>query len=189
MVGFRRSQGKYAIHLSAAEVRLLADVVDQVRDLLAIRRAQTPDDPLQAITGMHGSPETTPEDPALARLLPDFVRPTPGLAAEAAAELASGLRVLHEPELIRSKDHAAVLLLNSLPVGGGTVRLSPEVADAWLTALNDVRLALGVRLRIDDDDTLPDLTHPDLGDSGEMLFSVYRWLSALQDSLVSTMLD
>lgn len=176
MGGFRRRRGKLVVTLDPAEVQVLADVVDQVRQLLAQRRAEAPSDPLDAITGIQTAPATTPTDPALARLLPDFHREDD--------ELSGGFRVLYEPELITAKDRAAVVLLDSLPHGGGTVRLSEETAEAWLTSINDVRLALGVRLDITDDETEPDLERPELRGTGATMFNIYRWLSALQDSLV-----
>jgi len=167
--------------LEQPEVQLLADVVDQVRQLLASRRADTPQDPLAGLTGIPDGPSTAPEDPALARLLPDFSRDD--------TELSAGMRMLHEPDLIAAKDAAAVALLDSLPLGGGTLRLSPETAAQWLSALNDVRLALGVRLGIVEDEVAPELDRPELQGSGQMMFDVYRWLSAVQDSLVTAMLD
>jgi Domain of unknown function (DUF2017) len=179
--GFHRRRGRFVITLEAGEVELLADVVDQVRQLLAARRAEAPDDPLSELTGIATAPSEAPRDPALARLLPDFHRED--------AELSAAMRVLHEPALLTSKDHAAVTLLDSLPLGGGTVKLSPDDADEWLSALNDVRLALGVRLRMEEDDVLPDLDRPELNGGGQMMFNVYRWLSAIQDSLVEAMLD
>lgn len=176
MPGFRRRRGKLVVTLESAEVQVLADVVDQVRQLLAQRRSEAPSDPLDAITGIQTAPSTAPTDPALGRLLPAFHREDD--------ELAAGLRVLYEPELITAKDRAAVALLDSLPHGGGTVRLSEETAEAWLTSLNDVRLALGVRLDITDDEAEPDLDRSDLHGTGAAMYNVYRWLSALQDSLV-----
>ncbi len=180
MAWFRRRRGRLVATLEPGEVQVLADVVDQLRQLLAQRREEAPTDPLDAITGIQTAPSTTPTDPALARLLPDFHREDD--------ELASGLRVLYEPGLITAKDRAAVELLDSLPHGGGTVRLTEETAQAWLTALNDVRLALGVRLGITDDDTEPDLDRPELRGAGSTMFNVYRWLSALQDSLVMALM-
>jgi hypothetical protein len=174
--GFHRRRGKLVVTLDPAEVQVLADVVDQVRQLLALRRSAAPADPLEAITGIRTAPSSPPEDPALGRLLPDFHRDD--------ADLAGGLRVLYEPELISAKDRAAVVLLDSLPLGGGTVRLSEEAAEAWLTSLNDVRLALGVRLDITDDDAEPTLDRAELHGAGPAMYNVYRWLSALQDSLV-----
>ena len=177
---FHRRFGKYTGWLEPAEASLIADLVDQVRQLLAGRRTETPVDPLAALTGMTLGPSTPPTDPAVARLLPDF-------HAED-AELSSGLRVLHEPDLIAAKDAAAVTLLDSLPRGGGPVRLDDDAAAAWMAALNDVRLALGVRLEISEDDTPP--PGVDVADSPQAaMYATYRWLSAVQDSLVSAMLD
>jgi hypothetical protein len=178
--GFRRRRGKLVVTLDPAEVQVLADVVDQVRQLLAQRRSEAPADPLDVITGIQTAPSTPPTDPALGRLLPDFSRDDD--------ELAGGLRVLYEPELITTKDRAAVALLDSLPLGGGTVRLTEDVAELWLTALNDVRLALGVRLGLEDDDAEPDLERPELQGAGPAMYNVYRWLSAIQDSLVTALM-
>ena len=177
---FHRRFGKYTGWLEPAEASLIADLVDQVRQLLAGRRTETPVDPLAALTGMTLGPSTPPTDPAVARLLPDF-------HAED-AELSSGLRVLHEPELIAAKDAAAVALLDSLPRGGGQVRLDEEAASNWVAALNDVRLALGVRLEITDDDALPPgVDDPDSAEAA--MYATYRWLSAVQDSLVTALMD
>ena len=184
MVPFHRRFGRYSATFEAAEARLIADLVGQVRHLLADRRTSSPDDPLAELTGMTVGPAAPPDDPAVARLLPDFSADD--------RDLAAGLRVLHEPEVIAAKDAAAVRLLDTLPRGGGVVRLDQDAADAWLTALNDVRLALGVRLEITEDDMEP----PELGadadpadDPVAAMFATYRWLSAVQDSLVTAMLD
>ena len=66
-------------------------------------------------------------------------------------DLAAGLRSLHEPALIEAKDSAASVVLDTLPESGGKVELTPDQADAWLTALNDVRLALGTALDVSED--------------------------------------
>ncbi len=42
-------------------------------------------------------------------------------------------------------------MLDTLPAAGGRVRLSEADAQAWLRALNDVRLSLGVVLGVTDD--------------------------------------
>ena len=181
MQGFRRRRGWIVANFEALEAGLIADLVDQVRTMLSNRRAEAPDDPLTDLTGIQTAPSTAPEDPAIARLLPDFHRED--------SELAAGLRVLHEPDLIAVKDEAAVALLDSLPLGGGTVRLTEEVANQWLSALNDVRLALGVRLGIKDDDGQPDLDRPEMEDVGPPMFQAYGWLSAIQDSLVNALMD
>ncbi|MGS0685224.1 DUF2017 domain-containing protein [Nakamurella sp. GG22] len=177
---FHRRFGRYVGWLEPAEASLIADLVDQVRQLLAARRTETPADPLAELTGMTVGPTTPPLDPAVARLLPDFHADD--------AELSAGLRVLHEPDLIAAKDAAAVALLDSLPRGGGQVRLDEDTAGSWIAALNDVRLALGVRLEITDDDALPPgVDDPESAEAA--MFATYRWLSAVQDSLVTALLD
>jgi len=177
---FHRRFGRYAGWLEPAEASLIADLIDQLRQLLAARRTETPADPLAELTGMTLGPSTPPTDPAVARLLPDFHADD--------AELSAGLRVLHEPELIAAKDAAAVALLDSLPRSGGQVRLTDEQAGCWIAALNDVRLALGVRLEITEDDAVPPGVE-DPESAAAAMFHTYRWLSAVQDSLVTALLD
>lgn len=158
---------------------MLSDVVDQVRGLFAHRRSMTPADPLVAMTGLITGPPEAPEDPVLARLLPDFHHDD--------AALSSGLRVLREPGILADKDAAAVAVLDSLPPGGGTVQLDAEQAQAWIAALNDVRLSLGVRLGIDQDDRPPAAVTADPEGPAAAAYQLYGWLSAVQDSLVSVM--
>ena len=63
---------------------------------------------------------------------------------------------------------------------GGRVELTGEQADAWLAALNDVRLALGTALDVSEDmpEVVPD-EDPRAGHIG-----VYHWLTFVQDALV-----
>ncbi|MET3804192.1 hypothetical protein ABIB25_001178 [Nakamurella sp. UYEF19] len=176
---FSRRFGRYTAVFEQTEATLISDLVDQVRQMLAGRRAESSADPLARMTGMMIAPGTPPADPALARLLPDFHATD--------AEMAAGIRMLREPDLIALKDASAVKLLDSLPRGGGTVHLDVDGAQAWISTLNDVRLALGVRLDIQDDEFEPS---PDADPEGmEMaIFATYRWLSAVQDSLVTALL-
>jgi hypothetical protein len=176
---FTRRFGRYTAVFEPAEATLISDLVDQVRQMLAGRRAEASTDPLAQVTGMVMAPASAPADPALARLLPDF--------HASDAEFAAGMRMLHEPDLIALKDASAVKLLDSLPRGGGTVHLDAQDAQAWVATLNDVRLALGIRLEITDDDYEPPA---DADPEGmEMaIFATYRWLSAVQDSLVTALM-
>ncbi len=177
---FHKRFGRFTAVFEPDEATLIADLVDQVRQMLAGRRAEASTDPLAQLTGMVMAPATPPSDPAVARLLPDF--------HASDHELASGIRMLREPDLIAMKDASAVRMLDSLPRGGGTVHLDAAAAQAWSSTLNDVRLALGVRLNITDDNYEPPAnTDPD---GMEMaIFATYRWLSAVQDSLVNALLD
>ena len=63
------------------------------------------------------------------------------------------------------------------------MKLSGEQAQSWLQALNDVRLALGVRLGVTEEfeQQWQDL---DPADPRTAAFEVYAWLGGVQESLV-----
>lgn len=121
---------------------------------------------------------SAPEDPALARLLPDGYRDDPAAAAE--------FRRYTEPDLRAGKLRRAETVLGSLtrvPNGGRLVLTAPE-AESWLTALNDLRLVLGTRLEVvEDGQELEQGSDPD--DPRNYLISVYYYLSYLQESLIA----
>ncbi len=142
--------------------------------------ADRPADPLDDLARLLGQagetgPATPPDDPVLARLLPD--------AYADDAEAAGDFRRFTEQELRNGKAAAARTVLATLPEDGGRVRLSGEEAQVWLRALNDVRLALGVRLSITEDfeARLQDL---DPADPRSAYMWVYDWLTFLQETLV-----
>jgi hypothetical protein len=64
---------------------------------------------------------------------------------------------------------------------GRDVVLDEDAADRWIRTLNDVRLALGVRLDITDEGDAEELAEQ-VPVSQE--FGVYNWLTGLQDTLV-----
>jgi hypothetical protein len=132
---------------------------------------------LAEMVGLSDSTEL-PDDPILARLLPDGYRDDPDSAQDFRRFTESGLR--------SAKTTAAQTVLSTLPPGGGRVRLTGEEAENWLRALNDVRLALGVRLGVTDDfDGLsPDAA---VNDTHFAYVQVYQWLAYLQESLVKAL--
>jgi hypothetical protein len=136
-----------------------------------------PPDPLDDLARLLGQtgPATPPDDPVLARLLPD--------AYTGDDEAARDFRRFTEQELRNGKAAAARTVLGTLPEDGGRVRLSEEEAQVWLRALNDVRLALGVRLSIteDFDARAADL---DPADPRSAYMWIYDWLTFLQETLV-----
>jgi hypothetical protein len=123
-------------------------------------------------------PPTTPEDPVLARLLPDGYRDDPDAAGE--------FRKYTEPGLRSTKQQAALQMLDTLPDQGGRIQLTSEQAQAWLKALNDVRLALGVRLDVTEDFE-QQWTKLDREDPQWAAYEVYAWLGAVQESLVQAL--
>jgi hypothetical protein len=136
-----------------------------------------PPDPLDDLARLLGQagPATPPDDPVLARLLPD--------AYQDDSEAAGDFRRFTEQELRNGKAAAARTVLATLPEDGGRVRLTEEEAQVWLRALNDVRLALGVRLSITEDfeARVQDL---DPADPRSAYMWVYDWLTFLQETLV-----
>ncbi len=81
---------------------------------------------------------------------------------------------------------AARTVLATLPERGGRIRLSAADAQAWLRALNDVRLALSVRLGVTDDfENQLGGIKPD--DPRYAHVWVYQWLAYLQESLVEAL--
>jgi hypothetical protein len=161
--------------LDAHEVALLRNMATSVQEMLDDRQSGAPSDPLEELTGIRTGNPQPPRDLSLRRLLPDFVKePRDGDAANGA------LRSLHEPQIIDAKIAAAQRLVDTLPVGGGRLELTEGDVEAWIAAVNDIRLALGTILGIGTDtpDRLPD-GHPMAAH-----LNVYQWLTVLQEYLV-----
>jgi hypothetical protein len=122
-------------------------------------------------------------DPVVERLFPDVYRDDPAAAAE--------LRRYTEDDLKTAKLEQAESMLAQLPSGGGEVRLDDEQAEAWLRALTDARLALGLRLDITDDtDIVAELDEAVLRDPTSPRVSqltVYEFLTILQESLLAAL--
>jgi len=119
-------------------------------------------------------------DPVVERLFPDVYPDDPADSTE--------LRRYTEDDLKAAKLDQAGSVLATLPARGGEVRLDDEQAEAWLRALNDARLALGLRLDIRDDTDvvveLDDAVMRDPTSARVEALSVYEYLTYVQLSLV-----
>ncbi|GAA1824105.1 DUF2017 family protein [Nesterenkonia flava] len=128
-----------------------------------------------------------PEDPVLARLLPDAWSPDHASDRGEAGQF----RRLSEASLRESKIsdlRTARMLLESSPV-----RLREEQAPIFGRALNDLRLTLSVRLGIEDEDDAEQI-HQMAVDGGAkttetFMAEIYTFLTWLQETLFSAMLD
>lgn len=158
---------------------MLRGLVGQVRGMLTARTEQVQPDELSELTGIRSGPSTAPDDPILRRLLPDFHRLDVD-GADDDVDSAAALRSLHEPDLVELKTGVAAVILDTCPEDGGRVSLDTEQAQAWLCALNDVRLALGTALDVTED--MPEVLPQD--DSRAPHLEVYHWLTWVQESLV-----
>lgn len=161
---------------------MLDSLVRSMLDMLDERESSTPADELEQITGMKAGNPRRPQDATMRRLLPDFYRSERSHpAGSAAAEsLNAALRSLHEPDIIEAKRQAGERMLRTVPAGGGRFELTLEDANAWVAAVNDIRLALGTMLGVGPSgpEHLPD-DHPMAGH-----FDVYQWLTVMQEYLV-----
>lgn len=181
--------GGVSVRLSAGEAQLLRTLVVPVMDLLTDDRDRretsgtgiSPDeaavfDELERL--FDDSAPQVPDDPVLARLLPDAYRDDPKAAGE--------FRKYTESSLREAKKYFAQTLLDTLPARGGRVELSGDQARDWMRALNDVRLSFGVRLEVTEDfeEQLATLGPED---PKYAAYEVYGWLGAVQESLVQAL--
>jgi Domain of unknown function (DUF2017) len=182
MEPFRSTRGGGArAYLAPTEASLLRSLVGQVITLVAPDGPppNPPDDLLDwdiQITG-EDQPQT-PDDPVLARLLPDGYRDDPDAAGE--------FRRFTESSLRGAKQQAAQEMLDTLPEAGGKIQLTHDQAHAWLKALNDVRLALGVRLNVTEEFE-QQWGRLRADDPQWAAYEVYAWLGAVQESLVQAL--
>lgn len=167
--------------LASHEAALLKNLAGAMIGLFDERESSSPPDELEEITGIKTGNAAPPKDPTLRRLLPDFVKPDDGPSApEVSESLNAALRSLHEPEIIDAKRVAAQRLLDTVPESGGRFELTEDDAGAWVAAVNDIRLTLGVMLEVGPEgpERLP-ADHP-----LAVQFDVYQWLTVLQEYLV-----
>src|ERR1700691_745139 len=161
--------GGVSVSLSAGEAQLLRTLVLPVMDLLTDDRGRggdgdsrgdhargdnagggdsRDDDVLDQLERMFEdnaaapAPET-PEDPVLARLLPDAYRDDPKSSDE--------FRKYTESSLREAKKYFAQTMLDTLPATGGKVKLTGDQARDWMRALHDVRLTFRVRPEVSED--------------------------------------
>lgn len=169
---FRRTlTGRLVARMDDVERSVVAALVTQVLDLI---EPEADIDPLAELVGIDPG-AVRPDDPALLRLFPD--------AYAGDDEAAGQFRRFTERSLRTIKAANAHTVLDTLARSGDKVTLTQPEAQAWLLSLTDVRLALAVRLGIEDDDW----DHPDDDDPSAAQFHVYDWLTHLQESLVLAM--
>jgi hypothetical protein len=167
----RPTHAGVSIELTDDESALLRVLLLQMTQLLEPDEA-APEDPLAVLVGMDAE-ASRPDDPALLRLLPDAY----GNDDDSSDEF----RRFTERELRSGKLVHARAVLDALPPGGGTVLLSRDDVDHWVLAVNDIRLVLGARLAITDDDwELP----PDADEAEAATLAVFEFLGHLLGWLI-----
>jgi hypothetical protein len=170
--GFAASGAKIGLGLRRMEREVLADLLEQFVGLIEPEPRPEGQDPLARIVGIAQDAER-PEDPALLRLLPDAYRDNEPAAQDFRRFTEHSLR---EQKAARARTALATLAEAD---GKGQVIMNREEGEAWLLALNDVRLTMGTRLGI---------TQEDEDDDERDRPVVYDWLTWLQSTLVDALM-
>ena len=174
---FRRTrQGSVEVRLDPDESDLLASVLGEVLELLDDGQPEVPSDPLAAALGI-GVATEAPTDAALARLLPDAYPEDPQAAGEFRRYTELGLRERKRAAL------RTVLAGLAAHAAGERVLLDQPALLAWLSAINDARLALGARLDVQED-WVEQAAQLEEGDPALYSFAVYEYLSERQELLL-----
>ncbi len=202
--------GDLSITFTSQEAHVLINLTEQLLELLADGDGQSHQvDPLLHLVGISNS-EAPPEDPVLRRLLPN---------AYEDEQAAGEFRRYTEHGLREKKKAHALLIYEALlpqdedwngdtPLDKGSIQITISMADslAWLGGLNDLRLALAVRLGFGSEKSKPqaedlananqqnaDMANTDLHKKYELMvesdpmkavYAVYSWIGWLQQSLL-----
>ncbi|MFF1644696.1 DUF2017 domain-containing protein [Streptomyces sp. NPDC058240] len=191
--------GGAAVALDEVEIAILRSLAVQLLELIGPGDEPAEGaDPLAALFAE--GPSEPPTDPALARLFPEAYGDEDSEVRAASAEF----RRFTENDLrARKRDDALTVVrtLDALTItgnGGAVLELTGDECRNWLGALNDLRLTIGTRLEVSDEDEgeaesgggsgpgslyrLPD------SDPRKPMVMAYLWLGALQETLVETLM-
>lgn len=162
---FRVADARIEAGFEVEERNLLVALVD---DLASMLEPSVVEDPLgMGLLSTAGRSA----DPVLARLLPDAYPDD----REAAVEF----RRLTEHGLRSHKVAALTAMADDLRASSGRVSLDVAQSRAWLSGLNDLRLAIGTRMG---------LGEPEVEPEGAVA-ALYDWLTWLQDGLIAAIDD
>ncbi|MFE2265272.1 DUF2017 domain-containing protein [Streptomyces griseosporeus] len=190
--------GGAAVALDDVEISIIRSLAVQLLELIGPGPAEdAPDDPLAELFAE--GPSEPPSDPVLRRLFPDaYSDPeqepaTDREAAERTARSAEFRRYTENDLRARKRDNALAVIrtldaLSPAGDGGAVLKLSPQESQQWLGALNDLRLAIGSRLDITDEDDTDLLYRLPDDDPRKPMVMAYLWLGGLQETLVSTLM-
>ena len=112
-----------------------------------------------------------PTDPVRRRLFPRGYSDDEEASSEFAAMV--------EGDLLGARTVRLQACRAELPANGGRFFLDAEAADRWIRVLNDIRLAIGTRIGVTEDDDL---------DPTEQAAALYHWLTYAQEILVQHMM-
>ncbi|TXR95728.1 DUF2017 domain-containing protein [Streptomyces sp. col6] len=183
--------GGAAVALDEVEIAILRSLAVQLLELIGPGDEPAEgEDPLAALFAE--GPSEPPTDPALARLFPEAY----GDEDDELRAASSEFRRFTENDLRTRKREDALVVVRTLdaltPAGddAAVLTLTADECRSWLGSLNDLRLTIGTRLEVSDEDDgeegslyrLPD------SDPRKPMVMAYLWLGALQETLVETLM-
>ncbi|HEY9372529.1 DUF2017 domain-containing protein [Streptomyces sp.] len=181
--------GGAAVPLDEVEISILRSLAVQLLELIGPGDEPVEgEDPLAALFAE--GPTEPPSDPALRRLFPDAYADDDEELRAAAADF----RRFTEKDLRARKRDDALTVVRTLDAltasgeGGAVLKLTAEESRSWLGALNDLRLTIGTRLDVSDEDEGGDLYRLPDEDPRKPMVMAYLWLGALQETLVETLM-
>lgn len=182
--------GGAAVALDEVEISILRSLAVQLLELIGPGEEPAQgEDPLASL--FTEGPSEPPADPALARLFPNAY----GDDDDELRGYSSEFRRFTENDLRSRKREDGVAMVRSLDAlvsageGGAVLKLTPEDCRHWLGALNDLRLTIGTRLEVSDEDESGELYRLPDSDPRKPMVMAYLWLGALQETLVETLMS
>ncbi|MEV5491787.1 DUF2017 domain-containing protein [Streptomyces bobili] len=189
--------GGAAVALDDVEISIIRSLAVQLLELIGPGPAEDASaDPLAELFAE--GPSEPPSDPVLRRLFPDAytdpeATPGPREAEERRAHSAEFRRFTENDLRAGKRENALAVVrsLDALVAEGDSVavlKLSPQESQQWLRTLNDLRLAIGSRLDITDEDDTDLLYRLPDEDPRKPMVMAYLWLGGLQETLVTTLM-
>ncbi len=189
--------GGAAVALDDVEISIIRSRAVQLLELIGPGPAEDASaDPLAELFAE--GPSEPPSDPVLRRLFPDAytdpeVTPGPREEEERRAHSAEFRRFTENDLRAGKRENALAVVrsLDALVAEGDSVavlKLSPAESQRWLSALNDLRLAIGSRLEITDEEDTDLLYRLPDEDPRKPMVMAYLWLGGLQETLVGTLM-
>ncbi len=196
MHAFRRLKGQLACQFEPAELELLEGLLSQLIELLlddsagatgpGTNRLAQADEDIFARLEREMSPHATDYfedepsiDPVMQRLFPDPYPDDPVASHDFH-------RFTHTAQL-DDKVAAAQLMLADLQasVASGHCQVPTHSVTAWLKTLTNLRLALAVRLDINDAEDAERVEELPDDDPRSWIYAIYEWLGWVQESLLA----
>ncbi|WP_338676995.1 DUF2017 domain-containing protein [Streptomyces sp. SCSIO 30461] len=185
--------GGAAVALDEVEISILRSLAVQLLELIGPGEEPAKgEDPLAALFAE--GPSEPPADPALARLFPDaYGEPGDDEPDRELREYCAEFRRYTENDLRTRKRNDALAVVRSLDAltatgeGGAILKLTAADCLHWLGALNDLRLTIGTRLEVSDEDESGELYRLPDSDPRKPMVMAYLWLGALQETLIETL--